>query len=205
MKLQGRLIAGGIFLVLAVGLVVLLTQADLSGGGAEGDAEAFPTPLGPLFPEDAPESVIAIQVTDNETGAVFAASTEDGATWTVDEAPEDVDVSFGADGGRIMEAAFLLPGVSPARVLAEVETLAPYGLDSARYTVKFRVTGGGEHTLYVGSPNPTGSGFYVRLTERVGTAEEVYLIPAYMLEGVLSFVEDPPVLTPTPTPEPDEG
>ncbi len=204
MNTRGRLIAGAVLLALAAGLIVLVTQVDLRAPAEEGD-EAIPTPPDALFPEDASDVVTAIRVTDNETGETFAASTEDGETWMIDEAPEGTDTTLGADQARLAGAVIALPGVRPSRILSEIEALAPYGLDRAQYTLTFRLAGGNEHTLYVGSLNPTGSGYYVRLTEDVGTAAEVYVIPAYTLDQALAFVDDPPVVRPTPTAGPVEG
>lgn len=196
MNTRSRLIAIVVFLLLTVGLVALLLLADL-GGVDEEIAETVVAP-GQLFPDTEGQAVISFRVVDNRTGEAFAASTDDGETWTVDEAPEGADTAPGVDNMRIFAAVSPLPTIQPTRVLSEIEALAPYGLEDARYPLTFRLTNGHEHTLYVGERAPASAAYYARLTDALGPAGEVYLIPAGALDPVLSFVEQPPVLIPTP-------
>lgn len=199
MQPRGRLIAAAVFLVLAVVLIVIVVKVPFGG-----EAEPTPEPAEPLFPDSQNDVAVAIEVADSETGETLAASSEDGQTWAIDQAPQGTDLSLPVDSARLTGVLIALPGVTPTRVLSEVEALAPYGLDSARYTVRFTTAGGRQHTLYVGALNPTGTDYYVRLTEDVGAAGVVYLVPSYNLEQVLGLLSDPPVLAPTPTLEPPE-
>jgi hypothetical protein len=200
-NLRSRWIGLTVFALLTAALVLVITQVDL-GGEAEDDAT--PTPDLALFPGAESQVVIAIQVTNHETGQSLSASTEDGLTWAIDQAPEDADLSLPVDSIRISQAVIAIPGLTASRVLSAVEALAPYGLEDARYTVQARLSGGDEQTLYVGSANPTNSGYYVRVDE--GTVVgEVYIVSTFSLDSVLDLVDNPPLVAPTPEGTPADG
>lgn len=203
MKTRSRLIAAAAFAVVAAGLVALLVFGDL--GSDEGD-DATPTAgVEMLFPEDLLEAVLALRVVDHESGEVVEATSDDGQTWTLEELPADAPDDLPPDNDRINSALFGLPGILPRRVLSGIEAMAPYGLDDPRYTLTYRLTSGEERTLYIGEESPTATGYYVRLVEDVSAGAAVYVIPTATLSSVIGFVDDPPLLYPTPTPEAGEG
>jgi hypothetical protein len=203
MKTRSRLIAAAAFAVVAAGLVALIVFGDL---GASEDADVTPT-AGPemLWPEDQAEVVTAFRLVDNQTGEAVEATSEDGMTWSVEELPEGAPGDLPPDDNRISMAMFELPGLLPSRVLSGIEAMAPYGLEDPRYTLSYRLTSGEERTLYIGEESPTATGIYVRLTEDINAGATVYLIPPYALSPVIGFVDDPPLLYPTPTPDAGEG
>ena len=199
MQTRNRLIAGAVFLLLAAALIIISQRVDFSRGR---ETATPPAGLEPLFPEAQDEAAIAIRITDNETGGVFAASSEDGETWVIEESPAETDPALVVDSARLRGVLAALPSLTPSRILSEVEALAPYGLDNVHYTISFRVTSGEEYTFYVGSPNPTHTGYYARLTEDVGLATEVYLLPSYIIDQLVDLLDNPPLVEPTATPEP---
>jgi hypothetical protein len=204
MTTRSRLIAMGVFLVLATALIAILLTVDFTGGA---DATLEPADLpGELFPEAALGVVTGVEVTDHETGQTFAARIGDDGLWQIDALPEGSAPDLPADGDTLTIALIALPGLRPSRVLSSVEALAPFGLDEAHYTVRFQDSTGGTYTFYVGAKSPTSSGYYVRLTEETA-AGEVYLVSTYDLDPVLDLAANPPLIQPTPepTPEPDTG
>jgi hypothetical protein len=190
-----RLIAGLALVVLTGALIAVLLTVDFGGG--EEETAATPTAAAYLFPGvEEEEAVIGFRVTRHETGETVAASTEDGETWQIDEAPEGVDTSAGADAFRIRGSVAGLAALQPNRVLDDVGSLADYGLDEPAYTVELEMTDGQTHTLEVGDMTPTGGAYYARVA---GSDEDtVVLVSSFSLEAVLSFVSVPPVLIPTP-------
>lgn len=195
---RSRLIVSAVFLVITAGLIALVVFGDLGGVDDEAAEAAVTETPEPLFPGAAGEPVVAFRVEDNETGQAFAASTEDGETWAIDEAPEGTDTALGADQTRILAAIAGLPTMQPIRVLSGVEAMASYGLESAPITLTFRLTNGDEHTITIGEKSPTGSGYYVSTTPNSSAATDVLLIPAATLDQVVAFLTLPPVLVPTP-------
>jgi hypothetical protein len=204
MKTRSRLIAAATFAVVAAGLVALIVFGDL--GPEEEDVAMLPTAGAEmLFPEDQAEVVTAFRLVDNQIGEVVEATSEDGMAWSIEELPEGAPDDLPPDDERISTAMFELPGLLPSRVLSGIEAMAPYGLEDPRYTLSYRLTSGEERTLYIGEESPTASGIYVRLTDDISAGGTVYLIPPYALSPVIGFVDDPPLLYPTPTPETGEG
>jgi hypothetical protein len=198
MQTRNRLISGLVLLGVAAALIV--TFILLGKKEEEPEADATPdTETVDLFPDAVFGVVEAFSVTDNETGDTFAASVEeDGVNWVIDEMPTEPDPALVVDNSALTAPLFGLPSLQSSRVLSQIEALAPYGLDEAHYTITFRVTNGVEHTFYVGSENPTGTGYYVRLSEDVDLTQEVYLVNTYSLDSVIGFLESPPLVEPTP-------
>ncbi len=206
MNVRSRLIAGLVFLVLGMAAIVFVWQGLPGSGDDESLDDAFPTPAPALFPEAENGAVTGVEVVDREMGETFAAHTDDGQTWTITEAPSGADLSLGADSARLINAVISLPALTPTRTLTDVEGLAEYGLDAPRYVLTYHTApDGGDHTLYIGSPNPTGASYYARLTDDPASDEAVHLLSSYSLDPVLAFTSDPPVLLPTPTPADGEG
>jgi hypothetical protein len=203
MNTRSRIIAAAAFAVVAAGLVALLVFGDL---GAGEDADVTPT-AGPdmLWPEDQAEVVVAFRLVDNRTGEAVEATSEDGMTWAIEELPDDAPGDLPPDDDRINTALIGLPGLLPSRELSGIEAMAPYGLEDPRYTLTYRLTSGEERTLYIGEESPTATGIYVRLTDDISAGVTVYLIPPSALSPVIGFVDDPPLLYPTPTPTPEAG
>ncbi|MBN1119641.1 MAG: DUF4340 domain-containing protein [Anaerolineae bacterium] len=205
MQTRNRLISGLVLLGVAAALITTFVLLGKREEEPEVDETAEAETVD-LFPDAVFGVVEAFSVTDNETGDTFAASIdEDSFEWVIDEMPTEPDPALVVDSNQITSSLFSLPSLQSSRVLSEIEALAPFGLEEAHYTITFRVTSGGEHTIYVGSQNPTGTGYYVRLTESVDLTQEVYLVDTYSLDSVIWFLENPPLIEPTPEEEQPEG
>jgi len=185
-----RLIVAAVFLILTAALILIVKYVPLGGQAEESATESVP-PL--LFPDAADKKVVSIQVTDHETGGVFSAQLEDDV-WTITQAKEGSDTGLGVNEGTIINQTYFLPLLRPSRVLDQIESLAPFGLDTAQYTVQFTLDDGSQYSFEVGSKNPDGSSYYVRLPGD----PNVYLIGVYNLETLLGFVDEPPYVQPTP-------
>ncbi len=201
MNRNARLTGALVIVILALALVLvaifIVQPADNDNAASTDEAEALP---GPLFPDiEFEEVVTSFRVTDNQTGATVAASVSgegEEAVWSIDEAPEGTDTGLGVDEQSIRLNVAPLTTIRPNRVLSEIESLGIYGLEESRYTIEFTTSGGRTYQMDIGSQNPGGSAYYVR----VPGSTEVYLIPVYSLDSLLRYVETPPFVQPTPDP-----
>jgi hypothetical protein len=200
MQTRNRLIGGLVLLGVAAALITTFVLLGKREEEPEVDETADAETID-LFPDAVFGVVEAFSVTDNETEQTFAAKINDDGIWEIDEMPTEADPDLVVDSSQITGSLFSLPSLQSSRVLSEIEALAPFGLDEAHYTITFRVTTGAEHTLYVGSKNPTNTGYYVRLTEAIDLSQEVYLVDSYSLDSVIWFLENPPLVEPTPEAE----
>jgi hypothetical protein len=134
-------------------------------------------------------------VVDNEENSAVAATMDfDTLNWTVDEAPEDADLTLEVDSSRLLQAVSAMPTIIPIRVLDDIEALGTYGLGEPRYTIEFTTTEGETHTLKIGTQNPGGSAYYTQVDNLSG----VYLIPVYYVDQVLGLLTTPPLIEPLP-------
>lgn len=193
MTLDKRLITIGVLAVLAIGLILVIRLVDFDK--EEETAEEIEQPE-PLFPDEL-GNVVSVEVIDNQTGQTFQASRKEGESWEIIEAVEGSDTGLGIDEYRLLTPLYMLPSLSPTRVLDDVERLSDFGLEDIQYKINFETNVGTAHTLYVGSKNPGGDAYYVQLPDDT----QVYLISSNILEGLLGFVENPPYIQPTPDPE----
>ena len=194
MNTRSRLIAGGVIVLIAAVLVLVLTQVDLPGG--ENDQTPTPATLPALFPEAEFQVVTSVTVTNHQTGETFSAHTEDGETWQIDEAPADADLSQPVNHDRIGGVLVSLPGMKPLRAFENVEDLEAYGLENPAYTISYQLAEGGEYTFLVGEQAPTGSGYYGQPQDAAD--DSVYLLPEYVVGALTTFTPDVPVAPPTP-------
>jgi len=194
MKQDKRLIAIGVMAVLAIALILVIRLVDF--GKKEEETADETEQIEPLFPDEL-GNVTAIEVINNETGQTFQASRGEGESWEIVEAAEGTDTGLGIDEFRLATPLFGLPGLTPNRVLNDVERLSDFGLEDVLYTVKFETSTGMSHTLYVGAKNPGGMAYYVQIPND----PQVYLISSYNLEDLLTFPENPPYIQPTPDPD----
>ncbi len=103
-----------------------------------------------------------------------------------------------ADAGRIEMA---LAGMLAPAVHQSVEDpgdLAEFGLAQPQARVTFIMVDGTSRSLEVGSLDPTGSVYYVRLAE----ASAVDMVSRYSVDDLLGLIKDPPYPAPTATPTP---
>ena len=206
MNTKNRLIAGGVFLALVVGLVLVLRFVDLSPEEEVIDDTAIELP-DMLFPDAQFETVTAFSVTDNTSGDRVTvrqleeasaegdeAAAEDlfatsGASWEVLETPIESESGL-VDDERINSAVANLPLLMPTRSLSEVEALTTYGLgEDPLYTLTFE-TASGPHTIEVGNQAATSTAYYVQVP---GDAQ-VHLIQTYQIDPLLAMLTSPPFL-----------
>jgi hypothetical protein len=185
-----------VVVLLALGMIALAVYG-LTGKEKEGEAEATDEfSLDYLFPGSEFQSVTSLTVTDHETDQTFSAEAE-GDVWEVTEAPEGTDLSLEVDQFRLQTASMSLTSMSSQREIGELESLEPFGLESARYTIRFTVSDGDAFTLYVGDMSPQGTAYYVQRRDQ----GVVHLVSSFTLDSVLLLVSAPPLLEPLPEPE----
>jgi hypothetical protein len=220
MKPQQRLIFAGV--ILALGLALFFGVRSLNEKRADEEAEEvdplaeeLPEPLFPVLVASF-DVVESFRVTDNSTGAVFAAetrlvevgppelpegfptpeATEEGpfyeSQWFVLEAPEGSDTGLGVDNDLIAGSVASLPTITPTRTLTDVETLIGFGLESPAYRVEFTTTSGDVYSFTVGSLNPGGTAYYLQ----VGQNPAVHLVSSFNLDTLLNFPTEPPYIQP---------
>jgi len=193
--MRQRLIALGVFAVLvAVGIVLLLTVFKEDGIGEAADSSLTPT-AGPLLEAMSGDSVTTFTVTNNATGAALEAAFQNEA-WTVLAAPESVDTTLPVDDARLESAAAMLTTLAPMRTLEDVGDLAEFGLEPPVYTIVLETAYLRGQTLYVGNLNPGQTAYYVQMEGD----DRVFLANRYTVAAVTDLVDIPPFLTPTPEP-----
>lgn len=186
--------------VLLATFLVLTQTGTLSLGGEE-EATETPSAFEAVFAEAEGDVVVAFEITDNETGEVFAATadTED-ASWQVTEAPSQPEEGQVIDAGRLATVTNALSTLVYSRILeqSEFESFADYGLDAPSYKLQYNTLGGGAFTLEIGAETPDGNSYY---TQRPGD-DVVLVVSSAVLGPFVDFLTEPPYVEPTPTPEP---
>lgn len=189
-----RLIIALVFLLIAVGIILLVNKVDLSKV-VRGEETAVPTPRPQIFSASSLDEVTRVQVKDNTTDSIFVAEKQEG-NWVILEAPKDSDTGLGVDQTSITNALAIMPSLMPSRTMSGIEALATYGLgEEAQHTVILLI-GEKEYTLTIGSKNPGASDYYVQLSG----VSDVYLVSTYSLDPVIELLTKPPYIQPTPDP-----
>ncbi len=101
-----------------------------------------------------------------------------------------------ADAGRIEMAlaGILAPAVRQS--LEEPGNLADFGLAQPQAQITVIMVDGSSRSLDVGSLDPTGTVYYVRLAD----AGAVDMVSRYSMDDLLGLIQDPPYPVPTGTP-----
>jgi hypothetical protein len=106
-----------------------------------------------------------------------------------------------ADEARLIDLSYKLADLRYTRALADVESLATYGLQPAQVQATLAFSDGTKIDLSIGTTNPGGESSYV---QKAGDPQ-VYLVSATDLQGLLDLVNSPPYApTPAPSPSPLE-
>jgi hypothetical protein len=193
--------------LILIGALVLLGMNLLNPAKGDGSAAGGfitlpdsstlePTAIPVLLPDAQLEVVTVFKITDHVNDRVFSASTNKDGTWRITRAPKGVDTSLIADGGRISSAVTGLPALVPSRVLSGIEDLTTFGLGEGKrsYTLEMTI-GNGNYTLWIGDQNPGETGYYTQLKDK----SDVYLIPTYALSSIIGLLDNPPLVTATPS------
>ena len=155
--------------------------------GKIGNADATPVsvPVAIFNAEDGTVSSIEIKPADGETVKVARDAKN---VWML-ELPSKAE----ADQGLAEAAA---AQVSALQVLSPIDADPEiFGLKNPAFTITIGFAGEKTHTLEVGDPTPTKSGFYVRLDKG-----KMMVTDLSGIEALLQLVSAPPYLnTPTPT------
>jgi len=186
-----------LLVVVLLGAFLALTRTETLDIGGEEAEEEETFEVIPLFEEAAMDVAVAFSITDHETGDRFAAEMVE-VGWEITESPSEPEGDLVIDVLRLDAAARSLTTLTATRQLSEIESLAEYGLDSARYTLAFNTIGGNQYALDIGGETVAGNSYY---TQKPGD-DLVSLVSAASLDTFVSFLSEPPYTEPMPTLEP---
>lgn len=218
---NNRLIAMVVFLVLALGLVLLwrfVIDKEDETTTLEATATPDPDAATELFPEAIFDVVSSVEIRDLQDSLIFRAeldpaTLETGATldpfaalptyeWLILESTTDSDLPD-IDHDRINTAVAALPGLLPSRKLSDIDSVADFGLGSdARYEISFTTLNSGPYSLTLGSQNVGGSAYYAQ----VPGDSSIYLVNVYDVSPLIDLLTSPPyteielLVLETPTP-----
>jgi hypothetical protein len=179
-------------LILAVVLIVLVGAIYLMSGRNQGTAgTATPTPTQYVWEETNP--AIGLTVVSDTQRVVLEKDLTLGSWKLLEPVQKPADlfaVSGVADSMQKLQAMY---------TLSETTDLDQYGLaHPMTVTLEFSGTTVTERTLLIGGPLTDLSGYYVKTPE----SNEVYVVGNTLVEPLRSWLTNPPVQPPTPTPAP---
>jgi hypothetical protein len=150
--------------------------------------QTAPTPE-PLWVYDAAE-VRGLRIEDLKGGKVVEVQRDPDVAWRLIQ-PDDEP----ADAGRVEQAVTWLrsPGVS--RVLAGQEDLAVFGLADPATRVTLVLQDGTTRSFDVGAPTGIAGKTYIK----VSGGDAIQVVSGYSLDDVTGLLDDPPIISPTPT------
>jgi hypothetical protein len=173
-----------ILLILAVLLAVAFYLQRSNGAQ---DATATPAETSEnLFTFDTEISAMRLEHVDQRV--VEIGRNTDG-TWKLIYPPAEA-----TDIGAVQAAVSQLMSVPIVSKLENAPGLEETGLNSPAYRVLIRLEDGAQELLSVGNETPTGSGYYVLVSNR-----GMFIVNKYSLDPFLELVNTPPI-QPTSTP-----
>ncbi len=183
-SLRPILIAGGVILVAAVLLVLLIFVFPKQDGDPSAEASPEPTESTQVKIIDADESqLVSFEVLPREgegdSMLVEIARDDDGnLSYTVTPAAQYFDY----DGAKFHSMMYSLTSVTASNMVEEhASDLAQYGLDDPWYTLRCTYADGSVIDLCIGNATPTDRNYYVRL----GGEDTVYTLGSYLV-GLLT-------------------
>lgn len=193
MNRNTTLILLGVFALLLI--YVLLTQ-----NATPGSATATPTPAptsavsGPLWSDVTGDQVLSVRVINHVAGRNVAFGRPSAeASWSVTE-PE----AQPADQLAAANNVATLVNLQFRNLITSTSDLSAFGVLSPTYTLEIRLVDGRTLKLVVGDKTVTGTDYYV---QKEGETS-VLIVNSFSLDAVLGWVDNPPYLLPTSTPEP---
>jgi hypothetical protein len=177
-----------IFLTL-VGLLLYLNQNE----PAEEETEiATAEPLEFLFSDsDGLPTSIDIK---NDAGDQVVIFRNEAGLWALDQ-PIETEAPQGGEADQASaEAAASQLTTLRIESKPEVDPEAA-GLDQPSYTLTVEMTGGTEKSVRIGDLTPTEIGYYASIDD----SNEVLIINRTGLDALLTMIENPPIVEPTPT------
>jgi hypothetical protein len=185
-RYRTTLLLGAVLLVLG-GLAFFL-----SGRNASSPGTPTPTPNVYVWEEENP-----VKGLDIVSGTQKVSLVKDVVlgSWRITE-PVDETADIFQVGGVADSMQKLLVQYT----LTDTANLEQFGLTGQpmMVTATFSDTAGTKHTLLIGRVSPDGGGYYVKQPD----SPTVYTIGNYTLEPLRSWLTNPPVQPPTPTPVP---
>jgi hypothetical protein len=151
-------------------------------------ATVVPTPTAPLLFDAQAGQVVGLQVVSAE-GKSFDAK-RDSATgqWVAPDASQLLDSTV------VDESVNQLVGTTVLTEFEDKSDLSLYGLAPADATLTVSFQDGSQHVIAHGEVAPSGQGYYALIDN-----ERLVLLSKYSLGRLLDFVDNPPLLAPTPT------
>ena len=99
--------------------------------------------------------------------------------------------------GAVESAVTQLLSLRTLSTMQQVPDLKAIGLDPPAYRILLTLSDGQQITINVGAATPTGSGYYVLVSER-----PLYVVNKYGIDAFLELVDSPPI-QPLPTLDPE--
>ncbi|MCS6909720.1 MAG: DUF4340 domain-containing protein [Anaerolineales bacterium] len=195
MNRNTTLILLGIFALLLI--YVLLTQ-NAAPGSASATSTLAPTSAvsGPLWSGVTADQVLRVHVTNRVTNKSVAFGRDSvEASWSVSE-PETQP----ADQLTAANNVATLVNLQYRNLITATTDLSVFGVLSPTHRLEIGLVDGRTLKLVVGDKTVTGMDYYV---QREGEAT-VLVVNSFSLDPILGWVENPPYLPPTSTPEPAE-
>ncbi len=148
-----------------VGVLVLTSnQASAPDNTASGGSPLVNTAavVGPLFPDLEQQSVVALEVVDNQTGDQVRLARAADAAWEITRAT--YGTTRATDESAALSALDTLLTLQ-ANDRFDSDNLADFGLATPAYIITLTTDDGTLHTVYVGSANPAGNRRYLYITQ----------------------------------------
>lgn len=193
MNRNTTLILLGVFALL---LIYVLATQNVAPGAPTAMPTLAPTDSasGPLWGGVTGDQVLSVRVTDrvgNRSVAFGRASAE--ASWAVTE-PE----ARPADQLAVANNVATLTTLQFRNAITGTTDLSAFGVLSPTHSLELSLMDGRTVRLAVGDKTVTGTDYYV---QRDSDAQ-VLIVNSFSLDPVLGWLDNPPYLSPTATPEP---
>lgn len=181
----------GTWLTVLIFIALIAVAIYLNRQKTTANAEATPanTP-GNLFSASVDGSPTSIEIKP-ETGDTVRVALDEKKVWAL-----ELPVKTEADQSLAEAAA---TQISALKILDTVNADPEiFGLNKPAYVVTLKFSNGKTHTLEIGAPTPTTSGYYVRLDQ-----DKMMIVDVNGIDALIQLVAFPPYLnTPTPLPLP---
>jgi hypothetical protein len=181
----------GTWLTVLIFIALIAVAVYLNRQKTTANAEATPasTP-GNLFSASVDGSATSIEIKP-ETGDTVRVALDEKKVWAL-ELPVKTEANQ-----SLAEAA--ATQISALKILDTVNADPEiFGLNKPAYVVTLKFSNGKTHTLEIGAPTPTTSGYYVRLDK-----DKMMIVDVNGIDALIQLAAFPPYLnTPTPLPLP---
>jgi hypothetical protein len=181
----------GTWLTVLIFIALIAVAVYLNRQKTTANAEATPASApGNLFSASMDGNPTSIEIKP-ETGETVRVALDEKKVWAL-EMPVKTEANQ-----SLAEAA--ATQISALKILDAVNADPEiFGLNKPAYVVTLKFSNGKTHTLEVGAPTPTTSGYYVRLDK-----DKMMIVDVNGIDALIQLVAFPPYLnTPTPLPLP---